>query len=99
MLVERNVPSLGIKGMRKWLDKRSEKRVAREGPIPAPTQPLPWDHFRRMPHRLNASRHLSAYVPASIRADSCGGLAFPCDSVTIRLSSAGKDHGLGHASQ
>lgn len=62
MLVERNVPSLGIKGVRKWLDKRCEKRVAKEGPIPAPTQPLPWDHFRKMPHRLKASRHLGAHI-------------------------------------
>lgn len=51
------MPTLGLKGVRAWLDKRCEAKVARLGPIPAPTQPLPWDHFRRMPQRLLGGRH------------------------------------------
>jgi hypothetical protein len=66
MMVQHSIPTLGLKSIRKWVDKRCEKRAAKEGPIPAPTLPLPWDQFRRMPHRLKASRHLDAYVPPSI---------------------------------
>lgn len=65
LMVERNVPTLGLKGVRKWLDKRCEKKVAKQGPVPAPTQPLPWDHFRRMPKRLTGGRrHYNVPLPS-----------------------------------
>ncbi|KAK9906458.1 hypothetical protein WJX75_002116 [Coccomyxa subellipsoidea] len=63
LMVERNVPTLGLKGVRKWLDKRCEKKVAKQGPVPAPTQPLPWDYFRRMPQRLKGGRHYNLPLP------------------------------------
>jgi len=78
-MVERNVPTLGLKGVRAWLDKRCEAKVARLGPIPAPTQPLPWDHFRRMPQRLLGGRHHHFAAPAPAEnagASTTGARAF-----------------------
>lgn len=71
LMVERNVPTLGLKGVRKWLDKRCEKKVAKQGPVPAPTQPLPWDHFRRMPKRLTGGRrHYNVPLPSDSNESS-----------------------------
>ncbi|BDA46251.1 hypothetical protein COCOBI_08-3430 [Coccomyxa sp. Obi] len=65
LMVERNVPTLGLKGVRKWLDKRCEKKVAKQGPVPLPTKPLPWDYFRRMPKRLTGGRrHYNVPLPS-----------------------------------
>ncbi len=64
MVVDAAVPTFGLKGVRSWLDKRAEKRVAKLGPVPAPTPPLPWEYFRRMPRRLPAARHRNFRPPA-----------------------------------
>ena len=54
--MERNLPTFGVAPLRAWLDKRCEKKVAKWEPVPAPTEPLPWEHFRRMPKRLKGGR-------------------------------------------
>jgi hypothetical protein len=85
-MVERNVPTLGLKGVRKWLDKRCEKKVAKQGPVPAPTQPLPWDYFRRMPQRLKGGRHYNLPLPTdsaqpAASAPGSGACPLPCQSL------------------
>ncbi len=85
-MVERNVPTLGMKGVRKWLDKRCEKKVAKQGPVPAPTQPLPWDYFRRMPQRLQGGRrHYDPPLPrdSGQPAPATGALYMPCSSLQL----------------
>lgn len=55
-MVKCNVPTLGIKRLQRWMDKKIEHKVEDCGPIPPPTLPLPWDAWLHMPKRQFASR-------------------------------------------
>ena len=66
LAVERNLPTFGVKPLRAWLDKRCEKKVAKWEPVPAPTEPLPWEHFKRMPKRLKGGRHHGVHVSSDM---------------------------------
>ena len=75
--MERNLPTFGVASLRKWLDKRCEKKIAKWEPVPAPTLPLPWEHFKRMPKRLKGGRHRDVHlsedmeVPDVHRGEPC----------------------------
>ena len=77
LAVERNLPTFGVASLRKWLDKRCEKKIAKWEPVPAPTLPLPWEHFKRMPKRLKGGRHRDVHlsedmeVPDVHRGEPC----------------------------
>lgn len=66
LAVERNLPTFGVKPLRAWLDKRCEKKIAKWEPVPAPTEPLPWEHFKRMPKRLKGGRHHGVHVSSDM---------------------------------
>ena len=34
--------------------------------MPAPTEPLPWEHFKRMPKRLKGGRHHGVHVSSDM---------------------------------
>ena len=64
--MERNLPTFGVKPLRAWLDKRCEKKIAKWEAVPAPTEPLPWEHFKRMPKRLKGGRHHGVHVSSDM---------------------------------
>jgi len=66
LAVERNMPTFGVKPLRAWLDKRCEKKMSKWEPVPAPTEPLPWEHFKRMPKRLKGGRHHGVHISSDM---------------------------------
>ncbi len=80
LAVERNLPTFGVKPLRAWLDKRCEKKIAKWEPVPAPTEPLPWEHFKRMPKRLKGGRHHGVHVSSDMELPNVysGGSCFLC---------------------
>ena len=89
--MERNLPTFGVASLRKWLDKRCEKKIAKWEPVPAPTLPLPWEHFKRMPKRLKGGRHRDVHlsedmeVPDVHRGEPCSCPAAALHMHQVRL--------------
>ena len=77
-MVKCNIPTLGIKRLQRWVDKKIEGRMDKmeaRSPVPPPTLPLPWDAWLHMPKRQFASRkHISPLGAPVLRALDCNNL-------------------------
>ncbi|KAK9827236.1 hypothetical protein WJX81_000649 [Elliptochloris bilobata] len=68
LVVKCNLPTLGIKRLQRWMDKRIEHKVEKCGPVPPPTLPLPWEAWLHMPKRQLGSRKRASPLDAPVGA-------------------------------
>ena len=67
LAVERNLPTFGWPACASGWTSAARKKIAKWEPVPAPTLPLPWEHFKRMPKRLKGGRHRDVHLSEDMK--------------------------------